>query len=84
MTTYTRFAIRIEFVVDGVRQYDYWVNDGPVDAIWHCQGLPADPTNFGFAILYSSRESAEKAIKTGKSDVKKFGRIVEVKCSIDF
>ncbi len=83
MTTYTRFAIRIEAVVDGVRQYNFWVNGDYVDAIWYCQGSPKDPTNFGFAILYSTRESAEKAIKTGRGDVKEFGRVLEVQRSVD-
>lgn len=78
---FTRYAIIIELPTDGSVSPSA-AGTFPVYQYWHCQGLPSDPTDFGFAILYASRKLAEKAIKTGKSDVARYGRIVPVTCSV--
>lgn len=70
----TRWAIRIN-LPDTARQHYQ------ADWIWHCPEQPKDPTNFGFAFLYHSREAALLAIKTGRSYVRE-GHPVEIECKV--
>jgi hypothetical protein len=84
MFDFTRYAIIIEIPTDGTHA-PLKIGGLEVYQMWHCQGLPNDPTNFGFAILYNSYAAAEKAIKTGRGYIAIPGcaRIVPVTCKVD-
>ncbi len=73
MATYTRYAIRINCPPD------YYGGK----RIWYCQGLPKDPEDFGFAIMYGSLALAEKAVKKMRGTLSNYAEIVEVTCKVE-
>lgn len=45
---------------------------------WNCQGLPKDPSDFGFAVLYPSLGHAGKFLAGKGAHLKRWGMTVEV------
>ena len=71
----TRWAVRIQLPDSAKAHYN------GSDYIWHCQGAPRDPSDFGDAILFHSHDAALHAIKTGRSYIQ-LGYPVEIVCDV--
>lgn len=70
----TRYAIWIDRTIIG---------PGGINGItkyWHCQGAPKDPSDFGFAILYATKERAMKTMSGRFEWMKKCATIISIDC----
>ncbi len=69
-----------------VTRYAIWIDRSTIPHFgyparyWHCQGLPNDPSDFGFAILYASEERAKKAMTGRVAWMQKYATIVPIDC----
>lgn len=72
--TITRYAIR-------------FVDTPNYGSLWHCQGSPNDPANFGYAILFVDEQAAINALNKSTSPMcrahRQYAKIVEVTCTFE-